>query len=135
MVAKLAPDQPLLVFFTAALAIVPLLNATFSNAAELIIGLSALRVGLDEVVKASLVGSIVGNNLLCLGTAMLVGGLRCPNQRFNAEGARIEASMLALAVIAMVLPAAYRLLPGDAEPPIWLSSVWALPSFCWWSTA
>ncbi|MEB3325481.1 MAG: calcium/proton exchanger [Cyanobacteriota bacterium] len=139
VVAKLAPDQPLLVFFTAALAIVPLvewiaratedlarrtndqlgglLNATFGNAAELIIGLSALRVGLDEVVKASLVGSIVGNNLLCLGTAMLVGGLRCPNQRFNAEGARIEASMLALAVIAMVLPAAYRLLPGDGEPP------------------
>jgi Ca2+:H+ antiporter len=135
----LAPCQQLLIFFSSALAIVPLvswiarstehlasrtsdqlgglLNATFGNAAELIIGLSALRAGLYEVVKASLVGSIVGNNLLCLGTAMLVGGLRRPNQRFNAEGARIEATMLALAVIAMVLPAAYRLLLGGAAHP------------------
>ena len=63
-----------------------LLNATFGNAAELIIALAALRAGLHDVVKASIAGSIVGNMLLVLGAAMLAGGLRHPEQHFNAAG-------------------------------------------------
>jgi Ca2+:H+ antiporter len=63
-----------------------LLNATFGNAAELIIALAALRAGLDDVVKASIAGSIVGNILLVLGAAMLAGGLRRSEQHFNAAG-------------------------------------------------
>ena len=60
-----------------------LLNATFGNAAEIIIGLTALAAGLPEVVRASLAGSIIGNALLVLGTAMLVGGWRYRRQQFN----------------------------------------------------
>ena len=63
-----------------------LLNATFGNAAELIIALAALRAGLHDVVKASIAGSIVGNILLVLGAAMLAGGLRHPEQHFNRAG-------------------------------------------------
>ena len=91
-----------------------LLNATFGNAAELIIALAALRAGLHDVVKASIAGSIVGNILLVLGAAMLAGGLRHPEQQFNAAAARSQATMLTLAAIALVLPAAYRSLLGDA---------------------
>src|SRR4051794_23761366 len=85
-----------------------LLNATFGNAAELIIALAALRAGLHDVVKASIVGSIVGNILLVLGAAMLAGGLRRPEQHFNPAGARAQATMLTLAAIALVLPAAFQ---------------------------
>ena len=131
-----APERYLLVFFAAALAILPLaawlgrateqlaermgegvgglLNATFGNAAELIIALAALRAGLHDVVKASIAGSIVGNVLLVLGAAMLAGGLRRSEQQFNAAAARSEATMLTLAAIALVLPAAYRSLLGEA---------------------
>ena len=91
-----------------------LLNATFGNAAELIIALAALRAGLHDVVKASIAGSIVGNILLVLGAAMLAGGLRRPEQQFNAAAARSQATMLTLAAIALVLPAAYRSLLGEA---------------------
>ena len=106
----LAPESHLLVFAAAAIAILPLagwmgrateqladrsgegvgglLNATFGNAAELIIALAALRAGLHDVVKASIAGSIVGNILLVLGAAMLAGGLRHKEQHFNASGAR-----------------------------------------------
>jgi Ca2+:H+ antiporter len=81
-----------------------LLNATFGNAAERIIAVAALRAGLHEVVKASLAGSIVGNILLVLGAAMLAGGLRHrPEQTFNAPGARSQATMLTLVVVALVL--------------------------------
>ena len=85
-----------------------LLNATFGNAAELIIALAALRAGLHDVVKASLAGSIVGNILLVLGAAMLAGGLRHQEQHFNAAGARSQATLLTLAAIALILPAAYQ---------------------------
>jgi Ca2+:H+ antiporter len=85
-----------------------LLNATFGNAAELIIALAALRAGLHDVVKASIVGSIVGNILLVLGAAMLAGGLRRPEQHFNPAGARSQATMLTLAAIALVIPAAFQ---------------------------
>jgi Ca2+:H+ antiporter len=126
----LAPERHLLVFLAAALAILPLagwmgrateqlaarlgegvgglLNATFGNAAELIIAFAALRAGLHDVVKASLVGSIVGNILLVLGAAMLAGGLRHREQHYNVAGARSQATLLTLAAIALVLPAAYR---------------------------
>lgn len=89
-----------------------LLNATFGNAAELVIALVALREGLHDVVKASLTGSILGNMLLVLGAAMLAGGYRHPTQRFNATGARTQATLLTLAAIALVLPAAFHHLAG-----------------------
>jgi Ca2+:H+ antiporter len=141
----LAPDQASWIFLAAAVAIVPLaglmgrateaiavhtgegiggfLNATFGNAAELIIAIVALRAGLYEVVKASIAGSIIGNILLVLGAAMLAGGLRHrPEQRFNAAGTRSQATMLTLATIALVLPAAFqRALGADAAPVASLS--------------
>jgi Ca2+:H+ antiporter len=81
-----------------------LLNATFGNAAEIIIGLTALAAGLPEVVRASLAGSIIGNTLLVLGTAMLLGGWRYQRQRFSRRVAGQYAAMLALAVIGMAIP-------------------------------
>ena len=130
----LSPDRYLLIFVTSCLAILPLagwmgrateqlaerlgegvgglLNATFGNAAELIIALAALRAGLHDVVKASIIGSIVGNILLVLGAAMLAGGLRRPEQHFNPAGARSQATMLTLAAIALILPAAFRAASG-----------------------
>jgi Ca2+:H+ antiporter len=135
----LAPGAHLLVFFSAGLAIIPLagwlgkateqlaeragaavgglLNATFGNAAELIIGIMALRQGLRGVVKASLTGSILGNILLVLGASALAGGLRYENQRFNRAGARSQATMLILAAIALIMPAAFHHLVG---PKGWL---------------
>jgi len=125
-----APGRYELVFITAAIGILPLaawlgrateqladrsgegigglLNATFGNAAELIIALAALRAGLYDVVKATIVGSIVGNILLVLGAAMLAGGMRYPEQHFNLAGARAQATMLTLAAIALIIPAAYH---------------------------
>jgi Ca2+:H+ antiporter len=85
-----------------------LLNATFGNAAELIIALVSLHAGLYDVVEASIIGSIVGNVLLVLGAAMLAGGLGHKEQKFNAEGARAQATMLTLAAIALIMPAAYQ---------------------------
>ncbi len=91
-----------------------LLNATFGNAAELIIALVALRQGLFDVVKASLTGSIIGNILLVMGAAFLAGGLKFRTQRFNAAGARMLATMLTLASIALIVPAAFHYLSGPA---------------------
>jgi Ca2+:H+ antiporter len=87
-----------------------LLNATFGNAAELIIAITALTRGLHDVVKASLTGSIIGNILLVLGGAMLAGGVKFRVQKFNAVGARTQSTMLLLAAIAMVVPAAFHYL-------------------------
>ncbi|HVB20913.1 MAG TPA: calcium/proton exchanger [Ktedonobacteraceae bacterium] len=81
-----------------------LLNATFGNAAEIIIGLTALAAGLPEVVRASLAGSIIGNVLLVLGSSMLVGGWRYRRQRFDRRAAGQYAAMLALVVIGMAIP-------------------------------
>jgi len=89
-----------------------LLNATFGNAAELIIAIMAMRRGLDAVVKASLTGSIVGNILLVLGAAVLAGGVKNPTQKFNATAARSQATMLILAAIALIAPAAFHHLGG-----------------------
>src|SRR5919199_2028008 len=75
-----------------------LLNVTFGNAPELIIALFALGKGLHEVVKASLVGSILGNILLVLGFAMLIGGVGRDRQRFDRTAASAQSAMLLLAV-------------------------------------
>ncbi len=89
-----------------------LLNATFGNAAELIIALMALRAGLHDVVKASLTGSIIGNILLVLGASVVAGGVRYKSQRFNAVAARSQTTSLTLAAIALIVPAAYHHLAG-----------------------
>ncbi|MFI5321685.1 MAG: cation transporter, partial [Myxococcota bacterium] len=143
---QIAPERHLLIFLASAFAIVPLagwmgrateqlatrlgegigglLSATFGNAAELIIAFAALRAGLYTVVKASLVGAIVGNILLVLGASMLVGGLRHREQHFNAAGARSQATLLTLAAIALILPAAYRAAVGASAPEIGQLSLW-----------
>jgi len=85
-----------------------LLNATFGNAAELIIGLLALSKGLTDVVKASITGSIIGNVLLVFGLAALGGGCRYKVQRFNRSGARVSATSLSLASIALLTPTVFH---------------------------
>src|SRR5215212_8590815 len=80
-----------------------LLNVTFGNAPELIIALFALGEGLHEVVKATLIGSILGNALLVLGAAMLAGGIGRREQTFSPTGARIQASMLLAATAAFAM--------------------------------
>ncbi|HEV7702049.1 MAG TPA: calcium/proton exchanger [Candidatus Paceibacterota bacterium] len=121
--------SPLVVFFFSALAIIPLakyigeateelsvytgsalgglLNATFGNAAELLICIFAIRLGLVEVVKASITGSIIGNLLLVAGMAMFAGGLRHKKQIFNKTGALAVGSTLVVAVIALIMPAIF----------------------------
>ena len=95
----------------------------FGNAAELIIALAALRAGLHDVVKATIVGSIVGNILLVLGAAMLAGGMRHQEQHFDESAGRAQATMLTLAAIALVIPAAYSALVGELYPgEEWLSA-------------
>jgi Ca2+:H+ antiporter len=125
-------QSPTLVFIVAAAAIIPLagymgeatehlashsgpavgglLNATFGNAAELIIAIVALRAGLIELVKASIMGSILGNLLLILGLSILAGSLKKPIISFNRTAAGASASMLALAVLALAIPALFHAL-------------------------
>ena len=91
-----------------------LLNVTFGNAPELIIALFALGEGLQEVVKASIIGSIIGNILLVLGAAMLVGGLGRERQTFDRTAASVQSTMLLLAVAALVMPAIFELVEGRA---------------------
>jgi Ca2+:H+ antiporter len=124
------PERHIAVFATAGLAILPLaayigratealaeqlggsigglLNATFGNAAELIIGALALREGLPDLVKASITGSIIGNVLLVFGASALVGGLRHPVQRFDRRAAGLGTTMLLLSTIALVVPAVFH---------------------------
>jgi Ca2+:H+ antiporter len=92
------------------------LNVTFGNAPELIIAFFALNEGLQEVVKASLVGSILGNILLVMGAAMLVGGLKRERQTFDRTAASAQSLMLLLAVVALIMPAIYELVIGGALP-------------------
>jgi Ca2+:H+ antiporter len=127
-----------LIFFTSALGVIPtaslmgrateelaersgpgiggLLNVTFGNAPELIIALFALEKGLHEVVKASLIGSILGNILLVLGVSMVVGGRKRDRQLFNSTAAGAQSSMLLLAAAAFVMPAVYALVRGPGLP-------------------
>ena len=93
-----------------------LLNVTFGNLPELLIAFFALREGLHEVVKASIIGSVLSNVLLVLGASMLVGGLRHARQLFNATAARAQATMLILASAALVMPAVFQLVKGGALP-------------------
>ena len=94
-----------------------LLNATFGNATELIIGIVALNAGLIDVVKARITGSIIGNLLLVMGLSMFLGGLRFKEQEFPPIVARLNASAMNLAVIAILLPTALNVTsPGIAEP-------------------
>jgi Ca2+:H+ antiporter len=127
---------PLVVFFVTCLAVVPLagemgeatealadragpsvgglLNATFGNAAELIIAIAALRAGLLDLVKASLTGSILGNLLLILGLALVAGGARRPILTFNRTAAGLSGAMLLLAVVGLVVPALFAAAHPDA---------------------
>ena len=93
-----------------------LLNVTFGNAPELIIALFALGEGLQEVVKASIVGSIIGNILLVLGAAMFAGGLRRDKQTFSRTAASVQTSMLLLAAAALLMPAIFELVEGKGLP-------------------
>jgi Ca2+:H+ antiporter len=119
-----------LVFFSAALAIVPiarligrsteslahytgdavggLLNATFGNLPEMIIAIVALRAGLYEMVAASIVGVILANLLLATGLAFLLGGLRWHTQEFNPGALSVYGSMMFIAVISLTLPSMYE---------------------------
>jgi Ca2+:H+ antiporter len=130
------PDSHTAIFLCACLAILPLagwlgkgtenlachtgeavgglLNATFGNAAELIIAIAAMRSGLYGVVKASLTGSIIGNVLLVAGFSMFAGGLKYKTQTFNRMAAQNQATMLLLAAVSLIMPAAYHYLAGPA---------------------
>jgi Ca2+:H+ antiporter len=90
-----------------------LLNATFGNAAELIIALMALRSGLHGVVKASITGSIIGNILLVLGLSILGGGLRHRTLRFNAVASGVATTLLMLAATGLVVPTFYYSMGGE----------------------
>jgi Ca2+:H+ antiporter len=99
-----------------------LLNATFGNAAELIIAGIALSKGLTGVVKASITGSIIGNILLVLGFSMLLGGTRHKEQVFNKAGARTSVVSLSLAAIALIIPTVFHM-SAAASPAGWRPEV------------
>ena len=104
-----------------------LMNATFGNAAELIIAIVALRAGLVDLVKASITGSILGNLLFVLGIALVTGGLRRPLLTFNRTAAGMATAMLALAVAALMMPAIFHSAhPGSNGVERQLSDVVAL---------
>jgi Ca2+:H+ antiporter len=138
IVLEVAHAGAVVIFFASALGVIPtaalmgrateelavrsgpgiggLLNVTFGNAPELIIALFALGAGLHEVVKASIIGSIMGNTLLVLGAAMFVGGWGRDRQRFDRTAASAQSSMLLLAAAALVMPAVYELVDGRGLP-------------------
>jgi Ca2+:H+ antiporter len=92
------------------------LNGSLGNAAELIIGLVAIREGpvMYPLVKASITGSIVGNVLFVLGMSFVAGGIRHHTQKFNRTAASTGATLLALAAVSLVIPAAYYTIAGSA---------------------
>ncbi len=93
-----------------------IVSATFGNIIELIIAVLALRQGLLDVVKGSIVGSIIGNILLMIGLAILIGGLKYRNQKFNKEAIGVSSTMLIIIVVALVLPTAYNYFnPNDTD--------------------
>jgi Ca2+:H+ antiporter len=133
----LRPESHTFIFIAACLSIVPLagwlgratehiahhagegigglLNATFGNAAELIIALAALHRGLYGVVKASLTGSLIGNILLVFGASALAGGFRYKAQQFNRTASSAQAILLTLASIGLVMPAAFHHLQSPVK--------------------
>ena len=138
LILELVHADPVPVFFASALGVIPtaalmgrateelaarsgpgiggLLNVTFGNAPELIIALFALGAGLHEVVKASIIGSMLGNILLVMGAAMFVGGLRRDRQYFDRTAAGVQSGMLLLAVAALIMPAIFELIEGQGLP-------------------
>src|SRR5262245_28363844 len=94
-----------------------LLNASFGNAAELIIALMALRAGLLDVVKASITGSIIGNILLVLGASALAGGIKFQRQVFNRTAATLGVTSLVLSAIGLVVPALFHIVVSDHPMP------------------
>ncbi|HET6164732.1 MAG TPA: calcium/proton exchanger [Planctomycetota bacterium] len=142
--------SPPLLFFSAALAIVPiaalivhsteqiakrtgdavggLLNATFGNAPELIIAMVALKAGLHEMVLASLVGAILANLLFAQGTAFILGGLRNHEQKFNASSTRLYSSMMLIAVISLIVPSAFSRFLAEKDAAATVTSL--NTSFC-----
>jgi Ca2+:H+ antiporter len=122
------PEAQILLFVLSVLAIVPLaallshatesvaartgdavgglLNATLGNLTELVIAITALRAGEHMLVKASIAGAIVTNTLFMLGASFLLGGLRFHAQAFNRVSARLHASLLFLATVALLIPSA-----------------------------
>ncbi len=99
-----------------------MLNATFGNAAELIIAGIALSKGLTNVVKASITGSIIGNVLLVLGLSILMGGTKYKEQRFNRTAARTSVISLSLAAIGLIIPTVFHL-AADSSPGGWSAPV------------
>jgi len=138
VILRLLDVDPTVVFFLSALGVIPtaammgrateelaarsgpgiggLLNVTFGNAPELIIALFALGKGLHEVVKASLIGSILGNILLVLGFAMIAVGWGRDRQQFNRTAASAQSSMLLLAAAALTMPAVFQLVSHGGLP-------------------
>jgi Ca2+:H+ antiporter len=138
IVLELLHASPTVLFFTSAAGVIPtaalmgrateelaaragpgiggLLNVTFGNAPELIIALFALEAGLHEVVKASIIGSIIGNILLVMGASMFIGGLGRDRQVFSRTTATAQSSMLLLAVVALAMPAIFELVEGKGLP-------------------
>jgi len=135
--ASFAGVSAVIVFFLSALSIVPLakyigesteelasrtspavgglLNASFGNATELIIGIFALKAGLIDVVKASIAGSVIGSLLLVLGLSMFWGGWSREKQTFNKTGILAQSSTLFLATIALIVPAIFFETGGETE--------------------
>ncbi|MBA2516652.1 MAG: cation transporter, partial [Solirubrobacterales bacterium] len=135
---ELAHAEPTIIFVASALGVIPtaalmgrateelaarsgpgiggLLNVTFGNAPELIIAFFALNAGLQEVVKASLIGSILGNVLLVMGAAMFIGGRKRERQTFDRTAASAQSLMLLLAAVALVMPAVFQLVSGGGLP-------------------
>ncbi|MBO9531693.1 MAG: calcium/proton exchanger [Solirubrobacteraceae bacterium] len=95
-----------------------LLNVTFGNAPELIIALFALNAGLQEVVKASLIGSVLGNTLLVLGGSMVYGGIGRVRQRFQPTAVTAQMTMLMLAGAALLMPTVFVLIQGTGLPQV-----------------
>ena len=89
-----------------------LLNVTFGNFPELVIAFFALMEGLQEVVKASIIGSIIGNILLVLGASMFIGGLGRDRQTFNRTAASAQSAHAPARAVALVMPAVYELVVG-----------------------
>jgi Ca2+:H+ antiporter len=98
-----------------------LINATFGNAVEFFIAIFSLRNGLIELVKASIVGSIILNVLLLIGLSMVFGGTKYKEQRFNKDSAGVSSTMLMIAVVGLVMPSMYSLLTGKPAHAMSLS--------------
>ncbi|EPQ57950.1 Calcium/proton exchanger [Gloeophyllum trabeum ATCC 11539] len=85
-----------------------LLNASFGNAVEIIVGIAALLQGELRIVQTSMLGSILSNILLVLGCSFLAGGIRYNESTFKATGAQTASSLMTLSCITLVIPAAYH---------------------------